>query len=123
MDKNIDQQKLKFLALLPPREQLVVLEFVTNRWNMTKAMLAAGYSVSTANKQQARVFNRPRVRRALIEIKYVTNGPKFMDNDELREIGINIRSIRQKERRQTEREMKIEVGNIFRRIFGGRKRK
>ncbi len=108
MGNELDGLELQFLAALPQREQVVVREYVTDRrGNKTRAMLAAGYARSTAYKQQWRMFSRPRIRRALIEIKYKQDGPEWMSNEELRGIGVNVRSLRQKERRVREREREI----------------
>lgn len=117
MDKDSELVK-EFMDALNARERRLVEILSGGEFNRTRAMIRAGYSKTTAYKQQYRVCNKVRVKRALLAIEYI-RGSKYLSNDELTMIGLNPRSVRQKERRQLERESRVEARNIaVRRMLG-----
>lgn len=84
-------------------------------------MLKAGYARSTAHKQQARVIERPRVQQALLAIEYEREGSGWLTNEELRMIGVNVRSVRQLERRKLEAEAEASARIAVARVFARRR--
>ncbi len=73
------------LDTLSPKERRLVEIIAGGEWHRTRAMLKAGYARSTALKQQARVIDRPRVQRALLEIEYRRG--RHLTDQELRLLG------------------------------------
>jgi hypothetical protein len=120
--KDTRSLSAKFLAVLSEREQRLVQELAYGEYQRTRAMLKAGFARSTAYKQQARVIDRPRVQRALLAIEYEREGPERLTNDELQMIGVNVRSVRQRERRKQEVESKAEARIIVAQILARRRR-
>lgn len=106
-----------FMNALSERERRLVEILSGGEFNRTRAMIRAGYSKTTAYKQQCRVCRKARVKRALLAIEYTREGSKYLTNDELTMIGLNPRSIRQKERRQLERESRAEARNAVARVL------
>jgi len=67
--QGIDNLDFLNTLRLRPKERRVVQAIAAGAGH-ARALLDAGYSRSTACKQAARLLNKPRVRRALLEIYY-----------------------------------------------------
>jgi len=114
MSKKID---MSFLEQLTSREQKLVFE-LAKRTCSTRAMLAAGYSLSTSYKKQWLVCRRPRIQRALLQIQYKRYGSEFMTDEELNMIGKDPAKERAVEERKMEAEAKQSAKAYIARILG-----
>jgi len=87
MIKNDSKMKHDTLS---ERERKLIKALLDGQ-DYTGAMLKAGYSQKTACSSQARVRNRPRVRRALVEAYF--NKGLYLTDEELALIGKNRRDL------------------------------
>ncbi len=84
MSQDNKRSNSSVLASLSRRERILVQEIAAGK-SYTRAMRTAGYSLSTACKQQARTRNKKRIKLALLEVWFKKG--LYLTDEELALIG------------------------------------